>query len=183
MPSSCSDAFGLSKPVHKLRQRHQLLDYTSNKPGLTWELQSKDFQTYQSAAAAKGWAGLNTSIFYEGALRRVGLSDFATRNRKEQKQFVRDYRIKLLGGRLRTLNDREPEPCGVLKVEFPRIFDADTLYDKDDKEFLVACSEVLAQELRRYRQFYDGTWFKHRRVREGEGVSSPDQRGDKNMPF
>ena len=153
------DAFGLSKPIRNLRQKNRLRDYTHAKPGLTWRMQYHDFTSYPSVAAADGWTGLNTSVFYEKAFRRVGLLNFATRSREEQMQLVGDYRIQLLGGRLRIQSGTVPETCGVLKVEFPRVYDADSLYDKDDIEFLKTCSDVLAQELHRYRQLYDGSWF------------------------
>ena len=153
------DAFGLSKPVRKLRLRNRLYDYTQARSGLTWELQSRDFVSYRSAAEVPGWSGLNTSVFYEEAFRRVGLSNFASLPCTEQRQLVGDYGIRLLGGRLRVQDGSGSELCGVLKVEFPRVFDANRLYDRDDKEFLKACSDVLALELRRYRQFYGGSWF------------------------
>jgi hypothetical protein len=151
------DAYGLSKPIRDLRKR-RLRDHTESKQGLTWRLQEPGFSACPSAAEAKGWAGLNTSAFYEEAFGTVGLSGFTAHPR----QFVKGFRIKLLGCSLRTHNGIGEETiCGVLKVEFPRVFDADGLYDDTDKDFLARCSKVLAQELHRYQQLYDGTWFRN----------------------
>jgi len=155
------DASGLSKPILALRQDKQLHDYSHSRTGLTWKLlQSHDFVRYHSVAEEAGWTGLNTSVFYEEALRKVGRPDFASLPQAEQRRLVEAYRIQLLGGSLRVRSGTGWELCGVLKVEFPRVFDADRMYGDDDIAFLGKCSDVLAQELHRYRQIYDGSWFK-----------------------
>jgi hypothetical protein len=156
------DAFGISSDVRELRHKKRLHDHTRDKQGLTWKLQFGDFVSLASAAEARGWAGLNTSVFYEEAFRRVGLSDFTSKTHGEQQKFVKSYRIQLLGGGLRVQNNSGKDTvCGVLKVEFPRVFDAESLYDEDDRKFLKECSEVLKQELHLYQQIYDGSWFRH----------------------
>lgn len=153
------DAYGISGYTGDVRA--DIKDYSANEGGLTFEILGNPDLTptsYSSVVKSEAWRGRNTKLFYGKALGELSIPDLDKnlKNETNWKPLLTRHPIKLLGCSLRD----EDNPIGVLKVEFPKIYDDSQHYEDADKIFFRKCAEVLRKELLCYQNFINGEWFK-----------------------
>ncbi|MEW6291194.1 MAG: hypothetical protein AB1545_15220 [Thermodesulfobacteriota bacterium] len=153
------DAHGISGPIGELRTKGLVKDYTHSSQGLTWELLQENYEKprkHESVLDTNNWRGLNTAIFYERQLSRIGIKNLQELvDQKKHRELLENYSIKLLG---QGLKDGERQ-LGVLKIEFPSFFDSSQHYKGHDLDFFNKCSQQIKTLLINYKNFIEGDWF------------------------
>lgn len=153
------DAHGISGPIGELRSKGLIQDYSDSSRGLTWELLQQNHERpkeHNSVLDTNNWRGLNTAVFYERQLSRIGIKNLRELvSQQKHRELLETYSIKLLGQGFRD-GDRQ---LGVLKVEFPSVFDSSQHYKNHDLDFFSKCSEPIIDLLIKYKNFIEGDWF------------------------
>lgn len=153
------DAFGISGYTGNLRE--DIKDYSYKEGGLTYELlECRDLEprVYNSVVKSQKWRGRNTKLFYGKTLSELCINDIGGKldNETYQRELLSRHPIKLMGC---GLSEKEI-PVGVIKVEFPKIYDDSQHYNASDEKFFVECARFLKRELICYQKFINGEWFK-----------------------
>ncbi len=151
-------AHGISGNVGELREQNKILDYTKITKGLTWEILTSHSESivHNSVLDSKGWAGLNTNIFYRQIFEALGVGKLhMLDSAADQKQLLSTYSVKLIGMHI----GEEGKALGVLKVELPLHFDSSRHYDRDDITFLKGCVVELEKSLAELHSFINCEWF------------------------
>lgn len=154
------DAYGISEYTGDCRER--IKDYSPNDTGLTYEIFTMPDlypKTYESVVDSASWQGKNTKLFYSKALKHYSVHDInnCLDNPVQKRELISRHPIKLVGCSIHFNN----EPIGVLKVEFPKIYDSSHHYDTSDHEFLKKCAILLKDYLIGFRDFINGKWFEN----------------------
>jgi len=152
------NAWGISDSVSTLRHQGELHDYHDNTKGLTWKLfkMNMDEQPHVTVVSQDPhWQGLNMNAFYRGVLASKGVS-MGSNSDEDKAALTKQYSIRLMGSQLKQGSET---PTGVLKVEFPAVYDNADFYNDEDKEFFKQCCNVMTTEVPLLKSFLDLSWF------------------------